>query len=104
MEDSIVTAANKQVAALVLGKKRTRGEYHNYELCAKIAKYACENSNKSAVDKFSAQLGYSLSEATVRNFKRIYLAWLKAKGDADDITTLPHHALGRPWLIGEFDA
>ena len=105
-EDSSVTAANKQVAALVQGKKRVRGQYHHYdaELRAKIAKYACENGNKSTVDKFSAQLGYSLSEATVRNFKRTYLARLRAEGDADAITTLPHHALGRPLLIGEFDA
>ena len=53
-EDSSVTAANKQVAALVQGKKRARGQYHHYDayLCAKIAKYACENGDKSTVDKF----------------------------------------------------
>ena len=103
--DSGVLAANKSVAAITAKKDRKRGQYHHYdgELRAKIAKYACENGNKSAVTKFSDSLGYSLSEATVRNFKRTYLSKLKVTRDADAITSLPHATLGRPLLIGEFD-
>ena len=106
--DSSTVAANKEVASVLKGNvqgKRKRSQYHHYDadLRAKIAKYACENGNKSTVDKFSIELGYDLSEATVRNFKRTYLSKLKVVGDADAITSLPHAALGRPLLIGEFD-
>ena len=105
--DGGVVAANKEVAAVAAaqGEKRKRGPYHRYgnELRAKIAKYACENGNKSAVEMFSTQLGYSISEATVRNFKCTYLLKLRAGDDPDAITELPHATLGRPLLIGEFD-
>ena len=103
--NSGILAANKLVATVTAKKDRKRGQYHHYvgELRAKIAKYACENGNKSAVTKFSDALGYSLSEATVRKFKRTYLSKLKVTGDADAITSLPHATLGRPLLIGEFD-
>ena len=51
-----VVAANKAVSSILVEKApRKRGPYHHYdgELRAKIAKYACENGNKSAVAKFS---------------------------------------------------
>ena len=40
---------------------------HQYssKLRAKVAKYACKNGNKAAVRKYSAELGYTLFEATV---------------------------------------
>ena len=69
----------------------------------KIAKYACDNGNKSTVERFSSQLGFSVSEATVRNLKCVYLSKLKAGSDPDTITSFPDRALGRPLLIGEFD-
>lgn len=49
--DSGILAANKLVATVTAKKDRKRGQYHHYdgELRAKIAKYACENGNKSAV-------------------------------------------------------
>ena len=103
--DGGVVAANKKVAAVAAaqGENRKTGPYHRYgdELCAKIAKYACENGNKSAVEKFSTQLGYSISEATVRNLKHTYLLKLRAGNDPDAITELPHATLGRLLLIGE---
>ena len=85
--------------------KRKRGQYHHYsgELRAKIAKYACENGNKATLGKFSVELGYVLSEATVRNYKRKYIEKLKATPNPDDVTSLPHATLGRPLLIGKFD-
>ena len=83
--------------------KRKRGQYHHYDgtLRLKIAKYACENGNKSTVQKFSMEFYYELSEGTVRNFKCTYLSKLKTLSDADAITSLPHATLGRPLLVGE---
>ena len=53
-------------------------------------KYACEFGNKTAVQKYSAELGFTISEGTVRNFKRTYLERLKSTPDPDAITSLPH--------------
>ena len=105
VEGNASTAAANNEVVRVLNKKRKRGQYHRYdpELRVKIAKYACENGNKSTVERFSSQLGFSVSEATVRNFKRVYLSKLKAGSDPDSITSFPDRALGRPLLIGEFD-
>ena len=102
--DGGVAAANEEVLAATKGKRK-RGQYHHYDatLQLKIAKYACENGNKSTVEKFSKELCYELSEGTVRNFKRTYLSKLKALGDADAITSLHHATLGRSLLVGEFD-
>ena len=101
-------AANKQIVKAMDEKskrKRKRGEYHHYsgELRAKVAKYACEFGNKAAVQKFSAELGYTLSEGTVRNFKCTYLERLKSTPDPDTITSLPSSSLGRPLLLGRYD-
>lgn len=104
--DRSFVAANKEVAAITAQSgKRKRGPYRQYDaqVRVKIAKYACENGNKSTVYKYSAELGHSISESTVRNFKRTYLSKLKAGGDPDAITELPNAALGRPLLLGEFD-
>jgi len=70
---SSFSAANESVtAATAQCGKRKRGPYHHYDtkIRAKIAKYACENGNKSTVGEFSSQLGHAISETTVRNFKR----------------------------------
>ena len=50
-----------------------------------IGKYATINGNKSAVEKFSISLGFPVSEATVRNFKREVLQQLKEGKDMDKI-------------------
>lgn len=107
--NSPTEAANKAVACEMESsgkRKRTRkGEYHHYtpETRAKIAKFACESGNKAAVKKYSMELGHSVAEGTVRNFKRKYLQQLKSVGDPDLVTCLPNAALGRPLLIGKFD-
>ena len=97
-----VAAANEEVLAATKGKRK-RGQYHHYDgiLRLKIAKYACENGNKSTVQKFSMEFYYELSEGTVRNFNCTYLSKLKTLSDADAITSLPHATLGRPLLVGE---
>ena len=71
-----VVAANKAVSSILVEKApRKRGPYHHYdgELRAKIAKYACENGNKSAIAKFSSTLSYALSEGTVMVWKSLKL-------------------------------
>ena len=105
---SSTEAANKEVACVLEQcdkRKRARSEYHHYtaETRAKIAKYACENGNKAAVNKYSMELGHSIAEGTVRNFKRRYLEQLKSVRDPDLIISLPNATLGRPLLIGKFD-
>ena len=49
--DAFIASANKEVVR-VQERKRKRGQYHRYdpELRVKIAKYACENGNKSTVE------------------------------------------------------
>ena len=106
---SSTEVANKEVQCeLEIGgkkRKRARGDYHHYtaEARAKVAKYACESGNKAAVKKFSVELGYPVSEGTVRNFKRKYREQLKCVGDPDLVTSLPSASSGRPLLIGKFD-
>ena len=66
-------AANKSVAATTAqcGKRKRGPYYHNAKVRLKIAKYASENGNKSAVNEFSGELGHAVSEAPklLRNFK-----------------------------------
>lgn len=103
-ESSSISDANERVVE-VIKQSRKRGAYYHYDstLRLKIAKYASENGNKSAVIKFSADLGRRVSEATVRNFKRVYLSKVKTGENPDDIKELPKATPGRPLLLGEFD-
>jgi len=69
-------AAEKAVQAIESqqkGKKRKSTERHCYDQATKtaIGKYAIINGNKRTVEKFSKELGFAISEATVRNFKRV---------------------------------
>ena len=106
---SAIEAANKKVQQELDNpdnkRKRKRGDYHHYspEVRAKVAKYACNYGNKSAVKKFSKELGHDLSEGTVRNFKRKYLDKVKSVGDPDSVTSLPSAPSGRPLLLGKYD-
>ena len=64
---------------LSLGKGKRKRESscnHTYanELKTRIARYAAENGNARTVKRFSTQLGFTLLESTVRNFKKEYLA------------------------------
>ena len=101
--DSSTSAANEGVEEVLKKKRRKRGKYNYYEpeLRAKIAKHACQHGNKSAVVKYSKDLGHSVSESSVRNIKKAYLDKLKTVQDPNDIISLPRATLGRPLLLGE---
>ena len=49
-----------------------------------------------AVKKYSMELGHSVAEGTVRNFKRRYLEQLQSVRDPDLIISVPNATLGRP--------
>lgn len=87
-----------------IAKIARSGIYHHYDakVQAKIAKYACENGNKSAVTYFSHELGYSVSESAVRNTKKVhvYLQKLNSVPNPAEIVSLPQKALDRPLLVG----
>ena len=66
------SAANDSVQQVSKGKRRKRGRYYHYdaEVRAKIAKHVCQHGNKSAVQRFTQELGHCVSESSVRNMKR----------------------------------
>ncbi len=69
-DDEATKAANKQVSEILQvakeRKKRGPNKTHDVVTRVKIAKYTCENGNKAAVEKFSDELGYKVSESSVR--------------------------------------
>ena len=72
---SEVLRANQYVErALDSAQSRKRGPYQRYnaETRAKIGRYAAENGNKAAVDKFSQELSRPVSESSVRGMKKAY--------------------------------
>ena len=82
-----------------------RGQYKAYDETtrARIGRYAAENGNKAAVEKFSAELGYIVPESTVRGMKTAYLRELKKAKDSSGVKTLPHQNKGRPLKLGKYD-
>ena len=99
-----VEVTNARVAEALVkkpGRKRSSTTYHRYEpeIKAKIGRYAAENGNVAAVNKFSKVLGYELHEATVRNFKRAYCEKLRVVKDPEAITKLDNRKLGRPTTL-----
>jgi hypothetical protein len=61
-----------------------------------IGKYAAQNGNRSAVNKFTKELGKPLSESTVRGMKKNYLDKVKKAGDPSKVTELVHGNRGQP--------
>lgn len=96
-------AANKTVAEAVAreANSRKRKPYHHNddELKAKKGRYAAENGNKRAVEKFSKELEHNISDSTVRQFKKAYCGRLKELGDPSKVTSLPRLPSGRPTLL-----
>ena len=86
-------------------RKRTAGgnRCYNDETKTKIARYAAENGNASAVRKFSEDLGWPVPESTVRNFKEAYLTEIR-KGTPVSSIVITSKSRGRPLLLGELDA
>lgn len=102
-----IHAVNNEVEMLIMNngqsdKRRKRGNYRTYsaEIRAKIAKYAIEKGNASAVRHFSTVLGRPVSESTVRYIKASYLEKRTLQGD---ITDLPHKLRGRPTLLCDYE-
>ena len=91
-----------------VGKKRkTKGHYAHYsnEDRAKIGKYASENGNERANKKFRERYP-SLTESTIRNFKKRYLqrmALERKKLNPEPVTTICNKERGRPPLLLELD-
>ena len=75
-----------------------RGSYTIYtpEQKAIIGRYAAENGNSKAVQKYTLELGVSVKESTVRQFKKAYYLQLNEGKDPDDIKMIPSRKRGRP--------
>ena len=68
---------------VAVSRKRKRSATFTYddESKTKIGKHALLFGNKSAVQKFLKELGHSVPEATVRNFKRHLQMQLRQRKD-----------------------
>lgn len=79
-----------------------RGSYTTYtpEQKAVIGRYAAENGNAKAVKKYSSELGVSVKESTVRQFKKAYYLQLHQGKDPDEIKSIPVKKRGRPSKTG----
>ena len=71
-----------------------------------IGKYAAENGNINTVRKFNPEFP-SLSESTIRSFKKKYYEQLREKSEEelDKSQTFPRYSqkTDRPLLLGELD-
>lgn len=65
-----------------------------------IGRYAAEHGNAKAVQKYTAELGVSVKESTVRQFKKAYYLQLNEGKDPDDIKMIPNKKRGRPSKSG----
>ena len=100
-DDDLDVVIDREIQnAISSDKKRKRGNYTFYsaELSFKIGKYAAENGNKAAGKKFKKDDGTPVHEATVRNFKKQYLAKLRSGGEG---SSLPKLQKGRRRLLPE---
>ena len=82
------------------GCKRKRSATHHYTAAVKtaIGKHPLQFGNKSAVVKYSKELGFELPEATVRNFKHELGQQLKSGKDYGELDIL-NRKRGRPLLL-----
>lgn len=109
-EHANVSAAVSDLAdpAILSNKRKPRGKYTAYsdEARAKIGKYASQNGNERARQKFLTEFP-KLTESTVRNFKKMYLQQLKEERKKNPIpnpvTKLPVLPKGRPPLMLSLD-
>ena len=81
-----------------------RGSYTTYkpEQKAMIGRYAAEHGNSKAVQKYTTELGVSVKESTVRQFKKAYYLQLNEGKDPDEIKSIPNKKRGRPSKTGGF--
>ena len=87
-----------------MAERRTtpRGSYTTYtpEQKAQIGRYAAEHGNAKAVKKYTSELGVSVKESTVRQFKKAYYLQLNQGKDPDEIKAIPIKRRGRPSKTG----
>lgn len=88
------------------GKKRKRYTVFSDEQRAEIGKYAAENGNKAALEKFRRDIP-DLGESTIRLFKKKYYFILKEQKRsgvaAPLVKAIPSMKRGRPLTIGALD-
>ena len=103
-ETKVVNAeVHKTLGSCNRKRKSTNNCFYDPTMRAKIGRFAAENGNKRAVEKFSCELKRPLSESTVRGFKKAYYSELKKVKDPDMISELTHGARGRPVKLGDLD-
>ena len=84
--------------------QRREKEEHTSNMLQNL-KFAAENGNKAAVDKFSKVLSRPVRESTMRGIKKAYYIELQKKRNHDaEITRLEYRLRGRPLLLGKLDA
>ena len=66
-------------------KRKITNFHYDVEILAKIGRYAAENGNKNAMERFSRDLQSPLSESTVRGFKKAYYFELRKAKNPDKI-------------------
>ena len=70
----------------------------------KIGRHAAENGNTKAVRHFKTTMQLTVSESTVRRFKKLYFVALREhNGDPSKVTEIRHANRGRPLKLGELD-
>ena len=84
-------------------KRKNTNSYYDPKTCAKIGRFAAENGNKRAVEKFSQELQRPLSESTVHGFKKAYFSELSKVKEPDMVQELAHGARGKPTTLGDLD-
>ena len=91
-------------ASMAEQHQTTRGSYTTYkpEQKAMIGRYAAEHGNSKAVQKYTTELGVSVKESTVRQFKKAYFLQLSEGKDPDSIKSIPNKKRGRPSKTGVY--
>ena len=105
LSEAVTKEANKSVEKILEekrgGEKVGSVSIHMHftpEQRAKIAKHAAECGNVATVRHFKNEVS-NLGESTVRLFKKQYIAELRRKGHAQEITRLPKKKQGRPLIL-----
>ena len=114
LPSEVLASANAQVgesaSEIEPRRKRAKVTQHSYsdETRASIGKYASLRGPAATVRHFSGICGHAVPESTVRKFRDIYRAELKAQSSLTSgpvtVSSLPCKPKGRPLLLGNLDA
>ena len=105
-EDEATVAANREVEKVkpLRGKRARYHHYYHYdEHVLTLPSIHVNLGNKAAADKFTKELGFLVTESTVRNMKKSYLSILRKEKDPERICSLPHRARRRPLMLRDYD-